>query len=191
MRWIATIISNLAVGGGVAWLCLGSASVEAQPIGDRFAEGYQAGYVVGYEQGYEEFAASGQETVCVEREVTVYVEREVPTYIDREVTVNRTLELRDFESLEEMKIWLALDDTSEFVFFFAGANGKVATGERYDCDDYARQLQQRAVESGFYLSLTILDDKTRPHMVNLAVIEGAVYYIEPQTDEYWYHSDLD
>jgi hypothetical protein len=179
MRWIFAIISNLVVAGLVACLCLGSVNVEAQQVEDRFEEGYQSGYVAGYEEGYAE-------TVTYQ-EVTTYVDREVITYVDREVITA----LRDFARLEELETWLAGDDTSEFVFFFADASGNVAPDERYDCDDYARQLQQRAAESGFHLSLTILPDEAGLHMVNLAVIGGKVYHIEPQTDEYWYYCDLD
>ena len=176
MKRIATIIGNIAIAGVVAWFCLGSVSVEAQPIGDRFEEGYQAGDTAGYEQGYVENV----------------IYREVTTYVDREVTVNRTLALRDFDSLEELEIWLVLDDTNEYVYLFADASGEVARDERYDCDDYAIQLQRRAVSSGYLMSVTLVDDPGQgPHMVNLAVIGDKVYYIEPQTDEYWYYCDLD
>jgi hypothetical protein len=199
MKRTIAIICNIVVGGVVACLSLGSASVEAQPIGDRFEDGYQSGYVAGYEQGRDEQVTYRDVITYVDREVVKYVDREIITYVDREVinyvdrevTVNLTPALRDFDNLGELEIWLALDDTSEFVFFFADASGKVAPGERYDCDDYARQLQQRAAESGFLLSLAILPDKAGLHMVNLAVIGGKVYHIEPQTDEYRYYCDLD
>ena len=179
MKWIVTIISNLAVAGVVAFLCFGSATVEAQPSGGRFEEGYQVGYATGYEQGYVDHVEY--------REVVTYVDREVV----REVVVNRTPSLRDFVSLEELETWLALDDTDEFVFFFADESGNAVPSDRYDCDDYARQLQQRAAASGFHLSLNIVGTGAGRHMVNLAVIGDSVFHVEPQTDAYRYYCKLD
>jgi hypothetical protein len=179
MKWIAIITSHLAVAGIVAFLCLGTPSVQAQPNEDRFELGYQTGYAAGYEQG---------NTDSVEyREVVRYEEREVV----REVTINRTISLRDFASTEELTGWLAADDTNEFVYLFTDQAGIARTSDRFDCDDYARQLQQRAADSGYLMSLAIVDGTDGPHMINLVIIDGGIYHVEPQTDEFWRYSELD
>jgi len=195
MKWIITIISCLATASVVAFFCSGSAPVEAQPSQDRFEEGYQVGYTTGYQQGYLDHDDYGEVVTYVDRDVVTYVDREVVTYVDREVvrevTVNQTLLLRDFASPQELKAWLAVDDTNEFVFLFTDAKGIAVRSDRYDCDDYARQLQRRAADSGYLMSLLIVSGAGGPHMINSVIIEDSVYYVEPQTDMYWHYCELD
>ncbi len=121
------------------------------------------------------------------RYIVHYVDREVV----KEVLVEKPVTLRQFASLEELKAWLAGDDTNEYVHLFAGKNGIVQASDRYDCDDYALQLQQRAANSGFLISVTIIQQQGKPHMINLACIDNDIFYIEPQSDEVWFYCSRD
>ena len=109
----------------------------------------------------------------------------------KEVTVEKPIKQREFSSKEELEKWLAKDDTDEHVYLFADDKGIPRLSDKYDCDDYALQLQYRAAESGFLMSVTITKKKGRPHMINLVTIGNDVYYIEPQTDEVSFYCQLD
>ncbi len=121
------------------------------------------------------------------RYIVRYVDREVV----KEVPVEKPVELREFTSLEELKAWLAEDDTDEFVYLFASKNGVCQQNDRYDCDDYAFQLQKRAASCGFLISVTIINSRGMPHMINLAGISNNIYYIEPQSDKVWFYCNRD
>ena len=116
-----------------------------------------------------------------------YVDREVI----KEVPIEKSMELREFASLEELKMWLAEDDTNEHIYLFADKDGICRRSDSYDCDDYAFELQRRAVSNGFLISVTIVYLRGTPHMINLAGISNKIYYIEPQTDKVWFHCTRD
>ena len=179
MRWlIYSIILSLvlAVFGAVFY---NRSFLQADSIVNNFNLGYEQGFRDGYQQGY---------TSHVEyRDVVHYVNQEVI----KEVIVEKPIELREFASLEELQSWLAEDDTDEYVFLWAGEDGALQTSDKYDGDDYALQLQRRAIESGFLISATIIEKQGKPHMINLASVGNDIYYIEPQTDEVWFHSHKD
>jgi len=138
---------------------------------------------LGYEQGFQDGYNQGYSSHIEYRDIIQYVDRE----IIKEVIVEKPIELREFTSLEELKTWLAEDDTDEYLHLVAGNDGVARPSDKYDCDDYALQLQYRAANSGFLISATIIEESGRPHMVNLACIDNDIYYIEPQTDEVWFH----
>jgi len=142
---------------------------------------------LGYEQGFREGYNQGYISHVEYRDITHYIDREVV----QEVIVEKPIELREFTSLEELKAWLGEDDTDEYVYLLAGEDGVLRTSDKYDCDDYALQLQRRAAKSGFLMSATIIEKQGKPHMINLANIGNDIYYIEPQTDEVWFHSHRD
>ncbi len=127
------------------------------------------------------------ETQIEYRYVVQYVDREVI----KEVPVEKSMALRYFNSLDELETWLATDDTNEYIHLFAGSDGVCQPSDRYDCDDYAFQLQRRAASSGFLISVTIIKQMGKSHMINLACIDNDIYYIEPQTDEVWFFCNLD
>jgi len=110
---------------------------------------------------------------------------------DKEVMVAKLIELREFTSLEELKSWLAEDDTDECVHLVVGEDGVSRLDVEYDCDDYALRLQRQAARSGFLMSVTIIEEQGKPHMINLACIGNDIYYIEPQTDEVRFYSHKD
>ena len=107
------------------------------------------------------------------------------------------VELRDFNELEELKQWLG--------------NNKNVTTVRFqspdaivDCDDYALELQYKALADGFIMSFeisgesayntlfkTALPPNQSLRAINLAIIGNDAYYIEPQTDEVVFVAHLD
>jgi hypothetical protein len=106
--------------------------------------------------------------VSVPTEITVYV----PTY----------REPREFSSSEELKQYLH--------------RPAIMTGIGQDCDDVARFFQEDALKEGFLVSCQYVEHSpisTVPHMLDMAIIssENAIYYIEPQTMDYWYAMPLD
>lgn len=119
--------------------------------------------------------------------ITHYVDREVI----KEIVVEKPVTLGPFSSLDELNAWLATDDTNEYIHLSAGDDGICQPSDRYDCDDYAFQLQQRAANSGFLISATIIKRLGKSHMINLACIEDDIYYIEPQSDEVWFFCKRD
>ncbi len=109
----------------------------------------------------------------------------------KEVTVEKPTEQREFSSKEELEEWLAEDDDVETVFFFVAASGTELSSDKYDCDDFALDLQSRASKDGFLMSVTIIRKYGQHHMINLVTIGNDVYYIEPQTDEISFYCNLD
>jgi len=153
--------------------------LQAASTVNNFDLSYEQGFRDGYQQGYISHIEY--------RDVIHYVDREVIA----EVIVEKPIELREFTSLEELRAWLAEDDTDEYVYLWAGKDGVCRLSDKYDCDDYALQLQRRAAKSGFLISTTIIEEQGKPHMINLACISNDIYYIEPQTDKVWFHCHKD
>ena len=125
----------------------------------------------------------------------LFLNNSSPVYADsgaaKEAVVEEPIELREFTSLEELKSWLAEDDTNECVHLVAGEDGVCPLDVKYDCDDYALQLQRQAARDGFLMSVTIIEERGKPHMINLACIGNDICYIEPQTDEVWFYCHMD
>ena len=73
----------------------------------------------------------------------------------------------------------------------------------YDCEDYALALRDDAYSKGFHMNIQAVWDYRRPdtgeliteynegHAVNSTIIGNEMYFIEPQTDEYWLATYLD
>jgi len=142
---------------------------------------------LGYEQGFRDGYSQGYVSHVEYRDIIHYVDREVI----KEVIVEKSIELGEFTSVAELRAWLDEDDTDEHVYLVAGEDGVLRPSDKYDCDDYALQLQSRAAKSGFVMSVTIIEKQDKPHMINLASIGNDIYYIEPQTDQVWFHSHKD
>ena len=111
--------------------------------------------------------------------------------------VEVAVELRNFESTEELENWLSENHIDEAVMLYA-------SGKRFDCDDYARRLIKDARADGFQLWLQVLlPDYRRPdtgervtesdeaHALCSAIIGDRLYFIEPQTDDYWFVAKVD
>ena len=147
------------------------------------AESLVSEFDLGYEQGFKDGCNQGK-TEPMDHPGTIhYVDREVIT----EVEVLADIELREFTSIRELEDWLAEDDTDQYIHLVTGENGVAEQSDKYDCDDYAFQLQRRAVKNGFLISVIIIEEQGAPHMINLAGINNDIYYIEPQTDEVWFY----
>jgi len=84
---------------------------------------------------------------------------------------------KEFKSLDELKAWLAQDDTDNTLYIFG--DGCLAN---YDCDDYAVALERNALRDGYSVSLQI----GHKHMLNSTIIGDKIYFIEPQSDEVWF-----
>ncbi len=119
----------------------------------------------------------------VDRVVNHYIEKPVEVEVVKKVEVVKEVprQLNYFTSLEELKDWLKKDKT----------NTLVASYPNFDCDDYAYELQQRAIKDGYIIS-TELDWKNGEyHMLNSVRIGKGIYFVEPQDDTVWFHVSID
>lgn len=145
-------------------------------------------------------------TIIKPRVETRLVERHTIQYVDRPVTVVEYTErvksvpvkLRNFSNLEELKQWLVAMDTNTTTIYFQPPDVTV------DCDDYALEMQHKALVDGYIMSFEIIarseynalfQSELPPgqslHAINLAIIGNSAYYIEPQTDEIVFATYLD
>ena len=137
------------------------------------------------------------ETQLVETHTVQYVDRPVTEveYIERVKRV--PVELRNFNDLEELKQWLEDTRNVTTVRF-------QSTDTLVDCDDYALELQQKALADGYVMSFQIIEpDKYNSlfesgqlppntlHAINLVLIGNTAHYIEPQTGEIVFAAYLD
>jgi len=120
----------------------------------------------------------------------VYEQVEKP--VIKEVQVSRPL--LQFESLTEFKNWLSNVNLIEIGFNVVDQNN--VSINVFDCDDYARKFQDKALQDGYIVSFQVIryaeynslfKEKKIPvgaiHAVNSVIIGNEVYYIEPQTNE--------
>ena len=137
------------------------------------------------------------ETQLVETHTVQYIDRPVTEvkYVERVKRV--PIELRNFSDLEELKQWLEDRKNVTTVRF-------QSTDTIVDCDDYALELQHKALADGYLISLEIIgpseyngifkNSELPPntlHAINLVIIGNDAYYIEPQTDEVVFAAQLD
>jgi len=134
------------------------------------------------------------------------VERHTVQYVDIPMTmveyIERTqkipAELRNFNDLEELNQWLVKVDMNTTTTYFQ------SPGVTIDCDDYALDMQHKALTDGYLISLEIIgpseyngvfkNSELPPntlHAINLAIIGNDAYYIEPQTSEIGFAAHLD
>ena len=114
------------------------------------------------------------------------VESHITSYIEKP---KEQIELRNFSTLNELHNWLFVKRNLTSYYTYA-------TRTDLDCDDYASELQRKALKDGYIMSFQIIDAQeynkifekypiplnTR-HAINLVLIENNAYYIEPQTGE--------
>jgi len=139
------------------------------------------------------------ETVVYEPVETVVYEP-IDKIIVEEIEVPRSLDY--FESLVELKQWL---NDVKFIDIHFDVVDRVGNNiKKFDCDDYAIELQDRALQQGYILSFEVIgyneynslfNEKKIPygaiHAINSAIIGNEVYYIEPQTQETVFVANLD
>jgi len=92
-------------------------------------------------------------------------------YLDRPVMP------KQFETVDELENWLEDNPLDKFP-------GIVRS---FDCEDFSLLLIKAANRDGYYMSMQIEGN----HAINSTVIGNSVYFIEPQTDEYWWARYLD
>jgi hypothetical protein len=137
------------------------------------------------------------ESRVVAKHTVEYIEKPVTEIRYVEKVQRLPVQLRDFASLEDLKLWLEARRATASVHF-------QSPGEIIDCDDYALELQQKALAEGYMISLeliwtgeynSIFTGSEMPadnlHAINLAIIGNEAYYIEPQTDEVVLAAHLD
>lgn len=119
-------------------------------------------------------------------------------YIERVVEV--PAKLHHFADVGELKQWLK---GISFLFFEVVDSKTGDSIYKPDCEDYALQLQRKAVADGYLMSFEIIQSseynqlfrKRLPdntlHAINLVVIGNDAYYIEPQTHEVVLGAHLD
>ncbi len=136
------------------------------------------------------------ETQPVETLTVQHADRPVTEvkYVER--TKRAPAELRNFNNLEELKQWLE-NNKNVTTVRFQSPNGTV------DCDDYALEMQQKALADGYIMSFEIIGESeynvlfktplppNTLHAINLVIIGNDAYYIEPQTDEVVFAAQLD
>ena len=124
-------------------------------------------------------------------EKIVYVDKPVVEYVDKIIEVAK--ELRNFSSLQELEQWL---NKGKSTIQFKQPD--------FDCDDFAFQLQDRALNDGYKLNVELIQSseynrlfkkaKLRPnkiHAINSALIGNKAYYIEPQNYEIVFVANID
>lgn len=139
------------------------------------------------------------ETVVYEPvEKIVYKPVEKP--VIKEIEVQRPL--LQFENLAELKQWLSNVKLIDMHFSVVDEIGNSIP--KFDCDDYARRLQDWALQEGYIISFEVIrhteynslfTQKKLPvgdiHAINSVIIGNSVYYIEPQTQEIVFVANLD
>ena len=126
-----------------------------------------------------------------------YVEKPVTEFKYVEQVRMVPVELCNFTDLEELKQWLEGKKNVTTVRF-------QSTDTIVDCDDYALEMQHKALADGYLISLEIIDTSeynglfknselplNSLHAINLVIIGNNAYYIEPQTDEVVFAAYLD
>ena len=137
------------------------------------------------------------ETQLVETHTVQYIDRLVTEvkYVERVKRI--PIELRNFSDLEELKQWL--EDTKNVTTVRFQSPDTIV-----DCDDYALELQHKALADSYIMSFEIIGESEYNvlfktplppsqslHAINLVIIGNDAYYIEPQTDEVVFVAQLD
>lgn len=85
-------------------------------------------------------------------------------------------ELRDFKNVEQLEAWLAKDNTDSYTY---------VEGVR-QCCWFAHTLQENAAKDGYLINEEFLVlDAGEGHACNSVVIDGVVWFVEPQDDTVW------
>lgn len=104
--------------------------------------------------------------------------------------------ITDFQNVQELKDFLAQDNTNNHIYLRANSSGVVRL--EGVCNEEAIQLRNRALNKGKYLSVVVvsrleyylrthqvMNGEAQYHTMNMAIIGREYYLIEPKTDEIW------
>ena len=98
-------------------------------------------------------------------------------YITEYVDVPVYPELRNFESMYQLRAW-----NDSWVYSLNGVAGVFKlNGDTNDCDDQVIQWVKDAVNAGYFAGFGI--DTERGHLVASVIIGNDYYFIDPSTDE--------
>jgi hypothetical protein len=120
----------------------------------------------------------------VEKFVEKKVIEKVPVIEYVEVEKEVTVELKQFESVNELSEWLRIDQTDELPYI----------KDLFECESFAQTLMTNTLNNGHYMSFQVLKNYTRPdtkefiagpHAINNTIIGNYIYFIDPQSDELW------
>ena len=166
-------------------------------LGTHFnQDAYASSQVVDTNTNISTGFSSAVECQLVATHTVEYVKKPVTEvkYVERVESV--PVVLHNFSNLEELKWWLEGKRNVTTVYF-------QAPDTIIDCDDYALELQQRALVDGYVMSFQIIEpdkynslfeNKLPPntlHAINLVLIGNTAHYIEPQTGEIAFAAHLD
>jgi hypothetical protein len=154
------IISLACIFAGVGWLTTGGNLEAAQTAGESLKTG----------NGQFELANTSDNTSIVGLEQGLADSEEFSAYRWESAYP------AEFASVDELKAWLAQDDTDSTLYIYG--SGCIL---EYDCDDYAIALVRNALADGYSVSLQIEGE----HMLNSTIIGNEIYFIEPQSDKVW------
>lgn len=126
--------------------------------------------------------------VPVVEKVETFVEKrvikEVPVIRYIEVEKEVPVELQEFATEEDLATWLNNDKTDELPYI----------RDLFECENFARTLIRHALEDNYSVYFQVLKNYTKPdtreftegpHAINSAIIGNYIYFIDPQTDEFW------
>jgi len=167
-------------------------------IGTRFAQTtYESQTTVDTNANINIGNSLSVESRVIATHTVEYIEKPVTEvkYVERVQIV--PVELHNFSNLEELKQWMKGRKNVNTVRF-------QSADTLVDCDDYAFELQQKALADGYVMSFQIIEpdkynslfesSKLPPntlHAINLVLIGNAAHYIEPQTGEIVFAAHLD
>jgi len=134
-------------------------------------------------------------TETIEVPVRVEIIKAVPIEIVKKVP----MKLREFNDVNELEKFLEESDADSVAYLKFDKDGTVdLTLRDYDCEDYAIALRDLAHEAGYLMSFQLVKNYRMPngkfltsHALNSVIIGNELYFIEPQTDEYWLETRLD
>ena len=103
--------------------------------------------------------------------------------------------LRHFRNLDELEGWVRNIGVLDIRFDVVNEETSQRI-KKFDCEDYAIRLQEKALSDGYIMSFEVIHSaeynalfkqKQIPsgaiHAINSVILENEVYYIEPQTCE--------
>ena len=148
-------------------------------------------YIIGLEEANRELGTANR-TIFNQDTAIAALRQDIVNMSQKHITEIAVLKKggKDFNSLSALQGWLWWDDTNLHEYI----------PNVYDCDDYAFDLMQAALQDGYRIGLY----QKGQHVVNFALVgdtplgawgvwgtANKVYIIEPQTDEvrFWGYRD--
>jgi len=114
----------------------------------------------------------------------------VKTQTDLIVELRQKSIKRNFESLEELKVWVANWEVenkpivlSIFDYTFVVAGNTEVYSDYWDCDDISEAMQRDALRDGYLMSICVTTVGGRGHAGCLAMTDNAYWFVEPSTGE--------